>query len=93
MEILREYIRKRGMTQKKFAEEILKVHPQWLNNLINGIISPSIGAAERIYKATNGEITIDQLRPDIARLLPPSTTDVLTESLSQVVAAARGDKK
>jgi transcriptional regulator with XRE-family HTH domain len=69
MEKLREYIKKQGMTQKKFAQEVLQVHPQWLNNLLTGRIPPTIRSARRIYMATNGDITIDMIMPEITELL------------------------
>jgi transcriptional regulator with XRE-family HTH domain len=68
MEILRKYIKENGLNQKKFAESI-GIQPQWLSNILNNITKPSIAIAEKIYEATNGDITIDMIRPDIARLL------------------------
>lgn len=68
MHPIKAYCTKKGITQKEFAE-LAGLHPQEVSNFINGIKSPGKTAAQKISKATDGEITFRDLRPDLAALL------------------------
>ena len=68
MHPIRKYCIRKGLSQKAFAK-IADLHPQEVSNFINGIKLPGKTAAQKITKATGGEIIFRDLRPDLVELL------------------------
>lgn len=60
---LSSYRAKNGLSQREFAE-LASLSPSYLCEIEKGDKIPSLKAARRIQKATNGEITLDDLFSD-----------------------------
>lgn len=57
---LGKYLKKQGITQKKFAEMVDVARPL-ITQIIGGTKNPSLLLAKRIEKASNGMVTTDDL--------------------------------
>ena len=57
---LKDFMKENSFTERQFAS-ILGISQQHLNFIIRGKSSPSIQLIQRIIKATNGKVTIDEL--------------------------------
>lgn len=68
MHPIKKYCEDKGLTQKQFAE-LAGLHYQEISNFINGVKSPGKSAADKIARASRGEITFRDLRPDLVSLL------------------------
>jgi DNA-binding transcriptional regulator YdaS (Cro superfamily) len=68
MHPIKIFCQKNNLTQKEFALKA-GLYPQEVSNFIQGCKRPGQVAAAKIFKATHGEITFSDLRPDLLALL------------------------
>jgi transcriptional regulator with XRE-family HTH domain len=57
---LKDFMKENFFTERRFAS-VLGISQQHLNFIIRGKSSPSIQLIQRIIKATNGKVTLDDL--------------------------------
>lgn len=62
---LKQYFKDEPYGAKKEMSDHLGITPTWLGLLINKTRKPSISLAKKIVKATQGLVTLKDLRPDI----------------------------
>ena len=62
---LKSYFKQQPYGAKSLFAEKLGITPTWLGLLIRKARRPSAALAKRIEKATKGEVTARDLRPDL----------------------------
>ena len=62
---LAEYMKLNNMTDRRMAD-LIKVKAMAVNNYRRGLSAPRLDIAKRIETVTDGEVTIRDLRPDVA---------------------------
>jgi DNA-binding transcriptional regulator YdaS (Cro superfamily) len=62
---LKQYFEDEPLGAKKELAEFLGITPVWMALLINNRRKPSPTLAKRIERATQGLVTIKELRPDL----------------------------
>lgn len=62
---LTEYFETEPYGAKKEMADYLGITPTWFGLIINGSKVPSAKLARKIEKATQGLVTIEELRPDL----------------------------
>lgn len=62
---LKSYFKLHPLGAKKKMAEKLGITPTWMGLLIKRSRKPSAALAKRIERATDGEVTAAELRPDI----------------------------
>jgi transcriptional regulator with XRE-family HTH domain len=69
-EKVRKYLNESGLTQKELAQ-LAGLHPQALSNIVNGIKIPGRKVIRRLVKASGGQLTALDFRPDWADMINP----------------------
>lgn len=62
---LKTYLKERGVSARDMAGR-LDVHPSMVSQWINGVRSLSVERCVEIERMTDGAVTCEELRPDLA---------------------------
>jgi hypothetical protein len=66
--VIEDYVKRHGMTKKQLAAKA-RMHPQVITDLCAERIVAGVRRARRLSAATNGEITFQDLRPDLLDIM------------------------